>query len=200
MLKWTLVGLSRLVSGARARWVGCEPHPRQRIYFANHTSHLDTLVLWSALPPSLRPLTRPVAARDYWGVSAPRRFLAERIFNAVLIDRVPFVSSANPLTAMLQGLGNQNSLIMFPEGTRSLTGEPGTFKSGLFHLARERSDVELVPVFIENLNRILPKGTYLPVPLLGGVTIGTPIRLDAGEDKVDFLARARAAVLGLRST
>lgn len=200
MLKWTLVGLSRLVSGARARWVGCEPHPRQRIYFANHTSHLDTLVLWSALPPSLRPLTRPVAARDYWGVSAPRRFLAERIFNAVLIDRVPFVSSANPLTAMLQALGNQNSLIMFPEGTRSLTGEPGTFKSGLFHLARERSDVELVPVFIENLNRILPKGTYLPVPLLGGVTIGTPIRLDAGEDKVDFLARARAAVLGLRST
>lgn len=199
MMKWTLVGLSRLVSGARARWVGCEPHSRQRIYFANHTSHLDTLVLWAALPPSLRPLTRPVAARDYWGASAPRRFLAESIFNAVLIDRVLAGGVANPVTEMLQALGDRHSLIIFPEGTRSPTGEPGAFKSGLYHLARERSDVELVPVFMENLNRILPKGSFLPVPLLGGVTIGAPIRLDADEQKVDFLARARDAVLGLRS-
>ena len=200
MLKWTLVGLSRLVSGARARWVGCEPHPRQRIYFANHTSHLDTLVLWSALPSSLRPLTRPVAARDYWSASAPRRFLAERIFNAVLIDRVPTDLLVNPVTEMVRALGDRHSLIIFPEGTRSATGEPGAFKSGLYHLARERSDVELVPVFMENLNRILPKGSFLPVPLLGGVTIGAPIRLDAGEEKADFLARARAAVLGLHAT
>ena len=199
MMKWILVGLSRLVSGARARWVGCEPHPRQRIYFANHTSHLDTLVLWSALPPSLRPLTRPVAARDYWGATAPRRYLAERIFNAVLIDRVPADPLANPVAEMVQALGDRQSLIIFPEGTRSLTGEPGIFKSGLYYLARERSDVELVPVFMENLNRILPKGSILPVPLLGGVTIGAPIHLDAGEEKADFLARARGAVLGLRS-
>ncbi len=200
MLRWTLVGLSRLVSGARARWVGCEPHPRQRIYFANHTSHLDTLVLWSALPSSLRPLTRPVAARDYWGATAPRRFLAERIFNAVLIDRAPTDPLVNPVAEMLQAMGHRHSLIIFPEGTRNSTPEPGTFKGGLYYLARERSDVELVPVFMENLNRILPKGSFLPVPLLGGVTIGAPIRLDASEEKADFLARARAAVLALHST
>ena len=199
MLKWTLVGLSRLVSGARARWVGCEPHSRQRIYFANHTSHLDTLVLWSALPATLRPLTRPVAARDYWAASAARRFLAERVFNAVLIDRTASDPRANPVTEMLRAMGDLNSLIIFPEGTRSTTGEPGEFKSGLYYLARERTDVELIPVFMENLNRILPKGSFLPVPLLGGVTIGSPIRLDAGEEKGDFLARARAAVLGLHS-
>ena len=157
-------------------------------------------MLWSALPPSLRPLTRPVAARDYWSASAARRFLAERIFNAVLIDRTASDPRSNPVTEMARALGDLNSLIIFPEGTRSTTGEPGEFKSGLFYLARERSDVELVPVFMENLNRILPKGSILPVPLLGGVTIGAPIRLDAGEEKEDFLARARAAVLGLHST
>jgi 1-acyl-sn-glycerol-3-phosphate acyltransferase len=199
MIAWTLVGLSRLVSGARARWIGCEPHARQRIYFANHTSHLDTLVLWSALPSSLRPLTRPVAARDYWAASFARRFLAEKIFNAVLIDRTSADPDANPVLEMARALGDRHSLIIFPEGTRSPTGEPGSFKSGLYHLARERGDVQLVPVFMENLNRILPKGSFLPVPLLGGVTIGTPIRLDAGEEKSDFLARARMAVLGLHS-
>ncbi len=199
MIAWSLVGLSRLVSGARARWVGCEPHPRQRIYFANHTSHLDTLVLWSALPPSLRPLTRPVAARDYWSASFARRFLAEKIFNAVLIDRAPADADANPVGEMARAMGDRNSLIIFPEGTRSPNGETGVFKSGLYHLARERSDVELVPVFMENLNRILPKGSILPVPLLGGVTIGTPIQVDADEEKFDFLARARTAILSLQS-
>ncbi len=199
MIAWSLVGLSRLVSGARARWVGCEPHSRQRIYFANHTSHLDTLVLWSALPHSLRSLTRPVAARDYWSASFARRFLAERIFNAVLIDRIAADPDSNPIHEMALAMGDRNSLIIFPEGTRSPTGEPGSFKSGLYYLARERSDVELVPVYMENLNRILPKGSILPVPLLGGVTIGAPIRLDAGEERSDFLARAQAAVLGLHS-
>src|SRR6516165_9509923 len=97
MIKWSLVGVSRLVSGARARWVGCEPNPRQRIYFANHTSHLDTLVLWSALPAPLRPLTRPVAARDYWSASFMRRFLAEKVFNAVLIDRTHSDPDGNPV-------------------------------------------------------------------------------------------------------
>jgi 1-acyl-sn-glycerol-3-phosphate acyltransferase len=199
MITWTLVGLSRLVSGTRARWVGCEPHARQRIYFANHTSHLDTLVLWSALPSSLRPLTRPVAARDYWAASFARRFLAEKIFNAVLIDRTSADPDANPVLEMARAMGDRHSLIIFPEGTRSPTGEAGSFKSGLYHLARERTDVELVPVFMENLNRILPKGSFLPVPLLGGVIIGAPIRLDAGEEKFDFLARARMAVLDLHS-
>src|SRR5882757_5084361 len=106
MIAWTLVALSRLVSGTRARWVGCEPHARQRIYFANHTSHLDTLVLWSALPSSLRPLTRPVAARDYWAASFARRFLAEKIFNAVLIDRTSADPDANPVLEMARAMGD----------------------------------------------------------------------------------------------
>ena len=117
----------------------------------------------------------------------------------MLIDRSPADLDANPVREMARAMGDRNSLIIFPEGTRSPTGEPGAFKSGLYHLARERSDVELVPVFMENLNRILPKGSILPVPLLGGVTIGTPIRVDADEEKFDFLARARTAILNLQT-
>ena len=88
-------------------------------------------------------------------------------------------------------------MIIFPEGTRSSNPEPQRFKSGLFHLANDRPTVEFVPVYLENLNRILPKGEILPVPLLGSVTIGAPIRLEAEETKEGFLERARQAVWNL---
>ena len=79
--------LGRLVTGARAHWHGCEPSTQQRIYFANHTSHIDTVALWSALPPDLRAKTRTAAAADYWGSSALKRMIALQALNAVLIDR-----------------------------------------------------------------------------------------------------------------
>ncbi|MFN9916580.1 MAG: 1-acyl-sn-glycerol-3-phosphate acyltransferase, partial [Pirellulaceae bacterium] len=63
-----------------------------------------------------------------------------------------------------------------------------------YYLAKKRPDLQLVPVYMENLNRILPRGEFLPVPLLSSITIGKPISLQAGEAKVDFLNRARQAV------
>ena len=193
--------LVKLLTGSSVRWVGCEPAIRQRIYFANHTSHLDALVLWTALPAAARVLARPVAARDYWEADALRRYLATRVFNAVLIDRQRTSAHAhNPLEPLLAALDDEgrSSLIIFPEGTRGSEGEPAPFKSGLYHLAKQRPAVELVPVLIDNMNRILPKGERLPVPLLGGVSFGGPMRLEPGESKVDFLTRARAAVVALR--
>mgnify|MGYP003552485450 FL=1 len=82
-----LRGLCRLFTGAHPRWL-CDPRSlAQRVYFANHCSHLDTVVVWSTLPETLRERTRPVAARDYWGHGPVRRFIAERVFDALLIDR-----------------------------------------------------------------------------------------------------------------
>ena len=193
--------LVKLLTGSNARWVGCEPCPRQRVYFANHTSHLDALVLWTALPPALRALARPVAARDYWEASALRRHLATRVFNAVLIDRhQPSAHARNPLEPLLSALdhADRHSLILFPEGTRGVGPDAGPFKSGLYHLARHRPDVELVPVLIDNMNRILPKGELLPVPLLGGLSFGAPMHVGDGEGKAAFLERARQAVNSLR--
>ncbi len=196
-----LATLIKILTGSSVRWIGCEPSTRQRIYFANHTSHLDALVLWAALHPQARALTRPVAARDYWTADPVRRHLASRVFNAVLIDRQRISAHAHhPLEPLVAALadGRRHSLIFFPEGTRGKGPVAGPFKSGLYHLGRHRPDVEMVPVLIDNMNRILPKGELLPVPVLGGLSFGAPLRVEEDEGKAAFLDRARHAVNSLR--
>jgi 1-acyl-sn-glycerol-3-phosphate acyltransferase len=175
------------------------PEPRQRVYFANHTSHLDAAVLWATLPTAIRVRTRPVAAKDYWTANRFRRWLVEKVFHGVLIERLKVTPQNNPLRDLLSVVDAGDSLLLFPEGTRSSSLEPGPFKSGLFHLAKERPTLEFVPVYLENLNRILPKGEFLPVPLLGSVTIGAPLHLEPNETKEEFLTRARSAVWNLYS-
>lgn len=192
--------LCRALCGVRARWQGCEPIGHQRVYFANHTSHLDAVVLWATLPRMSRARTRPVAARDYWTTNYVRLWLAEKVFHTLLIERRRVTKQENPLREMLAAIDAGDSLILFPEGTRSANLEPQTFKSGLFHLAKQRPQVEFVPVYLENLNRILPKGEILPVPLLGSVTIGLPVQLEQGETKESFLERARQSVWNLHRT
>lgn len=198
MIRSLIAGSLRVFSGSVARWQGCAPELVQRVYFANHTSNLDGPVLWASLPPPVRAVTRLIGARDYWSVGRVRPFLACHVFNAVLIERKKPTPDANPLVEMVNALGDRHSLILFPEGGRHSGDEPQPFKPGLYHLAKKRPDVQLVPVWMENLNRILPKGEVLPVPVLGSVTFGEPIRLLDDESKPDFLVRAREAVLKLR--
>lgn len=198
MIRSLIAGSLRVFSGSVARWQGCAPVLVQRVYFANHTSNLDGPVLWASLPPPIRAVTRMIGARDYWSVGRVRPFLACHVFNAVLIERRKPTPDANPLVEMVNALGERHSLILFPEGGRQAGDEPQPFKPGLYHLAKKRPDVQLVPVWMENLNRILPKGEILPVPVLGSVTFGEPIHLLDGESKPDFLVRAREAVLKLR--
>ncbi|MEO6787961.1 MAG: lysophospholipid acyltransferase family protein [Chthoniobacteraceae bacterium] len=197
MIAGIVASLARLLTGAHAHWRGCAPEPAQRVYFANHTSNLDFVLLWASLPSALRRCTRPVGARDYWR-GPVRGFLAGRVFRAVLIERRQVTKDCNPLVPMLGALASGESLIIFPEGTRNPDGEVGEFKPGLFHLAKARRDVEFVPVFIENLNRVLPKGEVLPVPILCSVNFGTPLHLAEAESKPQFLTRAREALLSLR--
>ena len=189
---------ARLLSGATTRWIDCQPDTCQRVYFANHTSHLDAIVLWSALPAEVRNFTRPVAARDYWEKGRVRRYLANNVFHALLIDRENIKVHQSPIDLMLRAIGDTYSLIVFPEGRRNTAAEMDDFKSGLYYLCKKRPDLELVPVHIDNLNRVLPRGEFLPVPLLSCITFGPPIWLEAGEPKVDFLRRARESVRRLK--
>jgi 1-acyl-sn-glycerol-3-phosphate acyltransferase len=198
MIATAIAAASRLFTGARARWVGCAPAPDQRIYFANHTSNLDFVLLWASFPTEMRHKTRPVAAQDYWRRDPLRRWLAAKIFKAVLIERKKVSRENNPMQPMLSALEEGSSLIIFPEGTRNPSGEISEFKSGLYHLAKEMPRVELVPVFIENLNRVLPKGEFLPVPILCSVNFGAPLFIGEDESKADFMLRARNALLALR--
>ena len=193
-----LAALAKVLSGATVRWVDCEPDTVQRVYFANHTSHLDSIVLWTSLPKNIRAVTRPVAAADYWNGGPIRRYLAST-FNALLIDRKKVKVRNTPIDIMIREIGFTDSLIVFPEGGRNLSGELGEFKSGLFYLAKKRPDLELLPVYIDNLNRVMPKGEFLPVPLLSCISIGAPIWLESGEKKNEFLQRAREAVLRLKA-
>lgn len=203
-----VAGLVWLLTGATARWLGSEPDRRQRVYFANHTSHLDFVVLWSALPPAVRARTRPVAGADYWRRGALRRALAERVFRAVLIERRAagerareevLASARAAVAATAAALDDGSSLILFPEGTRGPGGLPQPFKAGLYHLCRERPGLELVPVWLDHLNRVLPKGEFVPVPLSATATFGAPLRLEPGEERDAFLERARAALVALWS-
>ena len=190
--------LAKFFSGCSVRWIDCQPDTCQRVYFANHTSHLDALVIWSALPAEVRALSRPVAAKDYWNAGPIRRYLANEVFNAILIDRTEIKVHQSPVDLMMREIGDRYSVIVFPEGSRSLGTEIGEFKSGLYYLCKKRPDLEAVPVHIDNMNRILPRGEVLPVPLLTCITFGPPIWLEAGEPKTDFLSRAREAVKRLK--
>ena len=194
-----IVWFARLVTAVRAIWDGVEPVPSKRVYYANHTSNGDFVLIWTVLPPNMRKRTRPVAAPDYWLTSKLRAFIGREVFNAVLIDRNPETRTDDPISQMVAALDEGSSLIIFPEGTRNMGEEPLLpFKTGLFHLATQRPDVDLVPVWIENLNRVMPKGEVLPIPLICTVTFGDPLHLVDGEDKDAFLARSHAALLALK--
>jgi 1-acyl-sn-glycerol-3-phosphate acyltransferase len=192
-----LAFIARLVTGAQGHWLGCPPKAEQRIYFANHQSHLDWVLIWAALPRDLRAHTRPIAARDYWTATPFKQWLTTNVFNAVYVNRQR-TDDQDPLEPLAEALKAGDSLVIFPEGTRSHKGEPQAFKSGLYHLAQQFPDVQLIPAWIDNVQRVMPKGEVVPVPILCSVTFGAPLTLAAGEDKRAFLERARAAVLALR--
>jgi 1-acyl-sn-glycerol-3-phosphate acyltransferase len=193
-----IVLAARVVTAVRGIFAGIAPTEQRRIYFANHASHGDFVLLWTVLPPKLRARTRPVAAAEYWTASALRRFIGEDVFNAVLIEREAARDARKAINMMARALDDGDSLIIFPEGTRNTTEERLLpFKGGLYHLARAQPEVDLTPVWIENLNRVMPKGHFLPIPLICTVTFGEPLRLEAGESKPAFLARARNVLLEL---
>ena len=201
-----IAGAARLISGVNVRWVDSEPDARQTVYFANHTSHLDFVVLWSSLPAEIRARTRPVAAQDYWEKGL-RRAVAVNVFQAVLVARRTArqegqASSGDPKQAieqMLDAMGSDNSLILFPEGTRGTGEEVAAFKSGLYYLCQRRPGLRLVPGYLNNLNRILPKGEFLPVPFISRLTFGPALTLAPDEPKPAFLTRVREALCRLRS-
>ena len=194
---YALLGFVRLLTGAQARWYGSPPKAEQRIYFANHQSHADLVMIWAALPEELRSITRPIAARDNWTKSDFKRWITTAVFNAVYVDRER-QGDEDPLQPLIDALQSGDSLIIFPEGTRGHAAEPQAFKAGLYNLALRFPDVVLVPAWIANVQRVMPKGEVVPVPVLCSVTFGAPIRLEPGEERRAFLDRARAAVIALR--
>ncbi|GAA8963584.1 lysophospholipid acyltransferase family protein [Helicobacter pylori] len=187
------------ITGVRPKFEGdISFSPEKKVYFANHASHGDFVMVWISLPKKWRKLARPVAGADYWLKGRFRRFIINNVFNGLLIMR-----NGNDPKAITQqmsaALQEGSSLIIFPEGTRNMDDDVTLlpFKSGIYHLARENPDVQFVPIWIDNINRVLPKGKLIPVPIICEVNIGQEIQLFPGESKDDFLQRARDTMLAL---
>lgn len=193
-----IVLFARAITAVRAIWSGEGLPPRRCVYFANHSSHGDFILVWAVLPPRMRAETRPVAGAEYWLKSRLSTFIGRDVFNSVLIQRDRENRTQDPIAQMADAIDSGSSLIVFPEGTRNQTEEQLLpFKSGIFHLAEARPDIDFVPVWINNLNRVMPKGEIVPIPLICTVTFGSPMQLESGEAKEDFLERLRAAMLAL---
>ncbi len=142
-----------------------------------------------------------MAAQDYWNGTKLRRYIAHHVIQAILIDRKNISvhnTEENPVNKMLEALDEGSSLIIFPEGSRNILPEMRPFKSGLYHLVKKRPDIEYIPVYLENLSRILPKGECIFIPLLGSATLGSPLKLNKDETKNEFLERAKKSVEELR--
>jgi 1-acyl-sn-glycerol-3-phosphate acyltransferase len=199
--QWVLVGAAKLLVGAHARWSNGAPLApgRSRVYFANHSSNLDTVALLAALPSRLRKDTRPVAAQDYWTKTWLSRHAALVALDAVLIDRKR-QSPGDPLAPAIEALKEGSSLIVFPEGQRNVGELPGAFKSGIFHLSKRFPDLDFIPVYLENTHRSMPKGQAWPRPMRCSARFGPAIRAGALETKDEFVARARQAVVDLAKT
>ncbi len=199
VVAYGIIAGARAITGLRSLWLGTTPIPKQRIYYANHSSHGDFVLLWASLPPEVRRRTRPVAGADYWNKAGLRSYVINKVFNGVLVDRQRSEANANPLEPLDRALDGGDSLIIFPEGTRNLDDEVKLlpFKSGIYHLSLAHPDVELVPVWLANLNRVMPKGRMLPLPLLCTLSFGKPLVATAEEGKEAFLERARMALLDL---
>ncbi len=197
LMSYFLLGLIRVLTGSQARWYGCPPKAEQRIYFANHQSHADLVMIWAALPNELRATTRAIAARDYWTKTAFKKWLTTAVFNVIYVSRERSADE-DPLEPLVDALEHGDSIILFPEGTRGNKDEPQAFKAGLYNLARRFPAVDLVPAWINNVQRVMPKGEVVPVPVLCSVTFGAPIHLQQDEDRRVFLERARDAVIALR--
>ena len=191
-----LISILRLLLGASARFESTPDLSGQRIYFANHTSHIDTLAIMAALPKEARLNTKPLAAADYWGKNSFLRYLATRGLNSMLIDRQP-KDGEDPLVPVLQAMAQGCSVIIFPEGTRRFQALPGEFKSGLYRLHKAFPQARLVPIYLDNLYRSMPKGKHVPLPIICTIRIGDPLAVVENEEKGDFLNRAREAVVRL---
>lgn len=194
-----LVFISKILLGINSRESVPLDRSKQKIYFANHSSHVDTIAIVAALPSKYRKVTKPVAAADYWGKTPLLKYISTKGLNCILISRKPKASDPDVLSPIYEALDKGNSIIIFPEGTRGDSPLPSDFKSGIYHLAQKYPDVDLIPVYLDNVYRCMPKGKFIPLPLICSVRFGAPLERIVSEDKKDFLIRAQNAVIGLSS-
>ncbi len=184
-----------LFIGLRVRGREHLPADDPFILVANHASHLDTASLLALFPLRRLATIRPVAAADYFERNSLRSWLGRRLFNILPIARERITPENNPLARMSAAIASGESLILFPEGTRGSGAEIGRFKTGVAHLVERCPGVPIVPAYLANMGRALPKGDWVPVPFLCEIRIGPELFPNGSrEEIVEQLERAVRAL------
>lgn len=183
---------------------GAEHLPAQGAFIlaANHASHADTAVIYAAVPSALRPRLLAAAAQDYFFEGGLRQYMARTLFNAIPVDREG-AQRRDPLRHVVRALREGYGVLIYPEGTRSRTGEIGTFRSGIGRLIAQFPNLPVIPALLEGTDEVMPKGRSVPLPRRVRVTFGAPLHLEADRtQKATWQAAAnqvREAVIGLQA-
>jgi 1-acyl-sn-glycerol-3-phosphate acyltransferase len=154
------------------------------ILIANHSSHLDTMSLLSLFPLQRLRGIRPVAAADYFERNKFVSVLTKTLFNILPIARKNITAENNPIRRMREAIEAGDSIIIFPEGTRGSGQEMGEFRSGVAHLIEKLPGVPVVPAYLVNMGRSLPKGEFIPVPFFCEIRIGAPLILAGNRQEI----------------
>lgn len=168
------------------------------VIVANHTSHVDALLLMSLFPICSIHKIKPIAAADYFFNTPIKRFIFKTLLGAIPITRKNVRTSAKNLFAeMIESLNNKDTLIIFPEGTRSMDKEMHEFKQGIAHLAKLCPEVPFVPVYIHGAQDVMPKWDALLVPRICEMNIGDKIYYDNSSSK-DFTEKVKNELYALK--
>lgn len=164
----------------REHLAGTEPF----VLIANHSSHLDTISLLSLFPLRRLRRIRPVAAADYFERNRFVSLFTKTLFNILPIARKNITTENNPLRRMRDAIEAGDSLIIFPEGTRGSGEQIGEFRSGVAHLIEKTPGVPVVPAYLVNMGRSLPKGEFIPVPFFCEIRIGASRILQGSRQEI----------------
>lgn len=172
----------------------------QFIIASNHNSHLDSIVLMSALPTNKLKNTHPIAAKDYFGSNRISAFFTWFFINAELINRrnAEDGSQVNPIRRMIELLNKKKSLILFPEGSRGIPGEMSEFKNGIGYVVENKPGIPVIPVYMEGLGRVLPKGVKIILPNITKIYFGKPIYFK-NESAKEITSTIESAILSLKN-
>lgn len=170
------------------------------IYYANHSSNLDSIIIWLSLTSEERQNTCFIGASDYWDKGIIRKYVLQYIFNGKTIQRKGSLFSNNPINILENILIEGKSIVIFPEGTRNLISEDiQDFKSGLYHLAKKMPNIPLIPIYLSNTQKMMPKGTFIPLPIICQSYFGSAFFFTPNENKLLFLTNAKAKIEDLKS-
>jgi len=167
-----------------------------KIIIANHNSHLDTLFIMSLFPNKIIDKVKPVGAKDYFYSNKYISWISKNLLDIIPLDRK--VKEKDPLKSIYDSLDKGNIVIIFPEGSRGNPEELTSFKNGIHHIAKNKPDVEIIPIYMEGMGKSLPKNEALFVPFVGNVNIGKEIKFNKEEKREDFIKRLEKTMKKLK--